>query len=253
MIRATILEGVPMSITTPSAAHPTVVLIHGAFAESASWNGVVSRLLEAGYPAIAVANPLRGVSYDAEYLRTVLSDITGDIIVVGHSYGGVVMTNGAGGNDQVKALVYVGAFAPEVGESAADLAGKYEGGSLGDTLTAVPLPQGGNDLYIVQEKYHAQFAADSPADVAAVMAVTQRPIVEAALNEATTETAWKSIPSWFLFGSEDKNIPAEAHRFMAERAGSRRTVELPGGSHTVGIPEAGKVVELIIEAAGAVS
>lgn len=242
-----------MGITAPSSAHPTVVLVHGAFAESSSWDGVIRILLEEGYPAIAVANPLRGVAHDAAYLRTVLSDITGDIVLVGHSYGGTIVTNGATGNAQIKALVYVGGFAPDTGESAADLAGKYEGGTLGDTLTAVPLGAAGNDLYIVQEKYHAQFAADSPADVAAVMAVTQRPIVEAALNEPSGEPAWKSVPSWFLFGSEDKNIPAESHRFMAERAGSRRTVELAGGSHTVGIPEARQVADLIFEAALAVA
>jgi pimeloyl-ACP methyl ester carboxylesterase len=242
-----------MSITVPSSVHPTVVLVHGAFAESASWNGVIGILLQQGYPAIAAANPLRGVVNDADYLRTVLSDISGDIILVGHSYGGTVITNAATGNAQVKALVYVGGFAPEAGESAADLAGKYEGGSLGDTLTAVPLDSQTNDLYIVQEKYHDQFAADSSAETAAVMAVTQRPIVEAALNEPSGEPAWKSIPSWFLFGSADKNIPAESHRFMANRAGSRRTIELAGGSHTVGIPEARQVAALVIEAADSVA
>jgi pimeloyl-ACP methyl ester carboxylesterase len=242
-----------MGITNVTPLHPTVVLVHGAFAESASWNGVIAILLEQGYPAIAAANPLRGVASDAGYLRSVLADVTGDIVLVGHSYGGTIITNAATGNHNVKALVYVGGFAPDAGESAADLAGKYEGGSLGDTLTAVPLGTGDNDLYIVQEKYHAQFAADSSAETAAVMAVTQRPIVEAALNEASAEPAWKSIPSWFLFGSADKNIPAESHRFMAQRAGSRRTVELDGGSHTVGIPEAAQVAALIFEAAEAAS
>ncbi|MBF4571828.1 alpha/beta hydrolase [Herbiconiux sp. VKM Ac-1786] len=240
-----------MSITTPAAGRPTVVLVHGAFAESASWSGVIEKLLADGFPVIALANPLRGVAFDAGYLRDVLGDVSGDIVLVGHSYGGSVISNGA--TDAVKALVFIGAFAPEAGESAAQLSGKYEGGSLGDTLTAVPLAEGGNDLYIVQDKYHGQFAADSSAEVAAVMAVTQRPITEAALNEPSGEPAWKTRPSWFLFGSADKNIPAEAHRFMAERAGSKRTVELEGGSHTVGIPEAGHVVDLIREAAAAVS
>jgi len=241
-----------MSITTSSNDQPTVVLVHGAFAESSSWNGVIGLLLEKGVPAIAVANPLRGVAFDAAYLRAVLTDITGDIIVVGHSYGGAVMTNGVTGNDQVKALVYVGAFAPDTGESAIDLSGRFPGSTLGDTLTAVPLGDAGNDFYIVQEKYHAQFAADSPADVANVMAVTQRPILESALGEPSGDPAWKTVPSWFLFGSDDRNIPAASHRFMAERAGSRRTVELAGGSHTVGIPEAAQVVDLIMEAAEAV-
>ncbi|MGC5171641.1 alpha/beta fold hydrolase [Microbacterium sp. DT81.1] len=115
----------------------------------------------------------------------------------------------------------------------------------------MPLPGGGVDLYIEQDKYHAQFAADSSAEVAAVMAVTQRPIQESAFGEASGEPAWKSVPSWFLFGELDKNIPVAVHHFMADRAGSRKTIELKGGSHTVGIPEAAQVFDLIREAAGA--
>jgi pimeloyl-ACP methyl ester carboxylesterase len=238
-----------MSITMTSTDKPTIVLVHGAFAESSSWNGVIAALLDEGFPVLAVANPLRGVSSDADYLRSVLAGIDGEIVLVGHSYGGTVITNGATGNENVKALVYVGGFAPDAGESAAELAGRYAGGSLGETLTPVKLPDGGTDLYIRQDHYHAQFAADSSAHDAALMAATQRPIVESALTEPSGDPAWKTIPSWFLFGSEDKNIPAAVQRFMAERAGSRRTVELKGGSHTVGIPEAAAVVELILEAA----
>ncbi len=238
-------------MTNDHSSNPTIVLVHGAFAESASWNGVITLLLDEGYPAMAVANPLRGVKYDSDYLASVLDGLEGDIVLVGHSYGGTVITNAATGRDRVIALVYVGGFAPDTGESAAGLSGRYEGGTLGDTLVSFDLPDGSNDLYITQDKYHSQFAADSSADDAAVMAVTQRPIVEAALNEESGPPAWKSIPSWFLFGSEDKNIPAAVHRFMADRAGSRRTVEMVGGSHTVGIPEAKSVVELIVEAAQA--
>lgn len=239
-----------MSVTEPSPSKPTVVLVHGAFAESSSWNGVISGLLAEGYPAIAVANPLRGATSDSDYLRALLADITGDIVLVGHSYGGVVISGGGTGNANVKALVFVGAFAPDEGETPGELANKFEGSTLADTLTSVDV-QGGKDLYIMQGRYHAQFAADSPADIAAVMGVTQRPILEAAFSEASGEPAWKSVPSWFLFGAEDRNIPAAVHRFMAERAGSRRTVELLGGSHTVGIVEAAQVVDLIREAADA--
>jgi pimeloyl-ACP methyl ester carboxylesterase len=240
-----------MSITTTSTSRPTVVLVHGAFAESSSWAEVITDLLGDGFPVIAVANPLRGVHSDAAYLRSVLEDVEGDVIAVGHSYGGTVITNAATGNANVTALVYIGGYAPDAGETAAQLSGRYEGGTLGDTLTSVALPDGGNDLYIVQEKYRAQFAADSSEAVAAVMAATQRPIVESALNEESGDPAWKSIPSWFLFGSDDKNIPAASHRFMAERAGSRKTVELEGGSHSVGVPEAAKVADIIREAADA--
>jgi pimeloyl-ACP methyl ester carboxylesterase len=229
---------------------PTIVLVHGAFAESASWDGVIKLLRADGYPAVAVANPLRGVQYDSDYLRATLASIPGDIVLVGHSYGGMLITNGATGVPNVKSLVYVGAFAADAGESAAALSGKFPGSSLGETLNPVKLPDGSTDLYIKQDVYHHQFAADSPADDAAVWAVTQRPITEGALNEASGDPAWKTIPSWFLFGSDDLNIPVAAHRFMAERAGSRRTVELAGGSHTVAIPEAAKLVELIKEASG---
>ncbi|GAA0392321.1 alpha/beta hydrolase [Acrocarpospora corrugata] len=238
-----------MSVTMTAEGRPTIVLVHGAFAESSSWNGVIAALLADGYPVLALANPLRGVAGDADYLRSVLTDIEGDVVLVGHSYGGMVITNGGTGNPNVKALVYIGGFAPDAGESAADLAGRYEGGTLGETLAAVKLPDGGTDLYIRQDRYHAQFAGDSPPGEAAIMAATQRPITESALTEPSGEPAWKSIPSWFLFGGEDKNIPAAAHRFMAERAGSRRTVELAGGSHTVAIPEPAAAVDLIREAA----
>ncbi|KWV34264.1 alpha/beta fold hydrolase [Micromonospora rifamycinica] len=240
-----------MSITTARPGRPTVVLVHGAFAESASWDGVIAGLIDAGYPAVALANPLRGVRHDADHLRAVLTGIEGPVVLVGHSYGGMVISNVPTAGTGVTALVYVGAFAPEPGESAADLAGRFPGSSLGETLATVALPGGGTDLYIRQDRYHHQFAADSTAQRAAVMAVTQRPITGAALNEPSGEPAWRSLPSWFLFGSEDLNIPVAAHRFMAERAGSRRTVELPGGSHTVAIPEAAQLVALIREAADA--
>ncbi|MBM7502785.1 alpha/beta fold hydrolase [Agromyces aurantiacus] len=242
-----------MSITEPSPGTPTVVLVHGAFAESSSWNGVIASLLRDGYPVIAIANPLRGGGSDSAYLRAALAEVSGDIVLVGHSYGGTVISAGAVGNPAVKALVYIGAFAPEEGETPGDLAGKFPGSTLGDTLTSVPLADGGTDLYIMQGRYHAQFAADSPADVAAAMAVTQRPILQSAFAEPAGPPAWKSLPSWFLFGSDDRNIPAQAHRFMADRAGSRKTVELEGGSHTVGIPEAEQVADLIREAAAATS
>ncbi|WP_250009257.1 alpha/beta fold hydrolase [Actinoplanes sp. M2I2] len=239
-----------MTITATTPGKPTIVLVHGAFAESASWDGVIARLLDDGYPAMAVANPLRGVRADADYLSTVIGAIEGEIVLVGHSYGGMVISNVAGAGTNVTGLVFVGAFAPVAGESAADLSGRFPGSSLGEALAPVKLPDGGTDLYIQQSRYHHQFAADSAPERAAVMAVTQRPITDAALNEPSGEPSWRSLPSWFLFGSEDLNIPVASHRFMAERAGSRRTVELAGGSHTVAIPEAATLVDLIREAAG---
>ncbi len=238
-----------MTDTRPSSSKPTIVLVHGAFAESSSWSGVISQLVAEGFPVMALANPLRGVPSDCDYLRATLKGLDGDIILVGHSYGGMVISGGGAGNANVKALVFIGVFAPEAGETAGQLANKFPGSTLGETLAPVTLADGEVDLYISQDRYHQQFAADSPVEVASVMAATQRPILESAFGQGSTEPAWKSVPSWFLFGSLDLNIPAEAHRFMAERAGSRRTIELPNGSHTVGIPEAARVVELIREAA----
>ena len=238
-----------MSVRPSPTGKPTIVLVHGAFAESSSWNGVISQLLDDGFPVLAVANPLRGVKSDSAYLAGVLDGIDGDIVLVGHSYGGTLISNAATGNERVAALVFVGGYAPDAGETAASLSGRYEGGTLGDTLVAFDLPDGDKDLYIFQDKYRAQFAADVAEDESAIMAATQRPIVESALNEESGAPAWKTIPSWFLFGELDKNIPV-AHRFMAERAGARRTVEIQGGSHSVGIPEAAQVVDLIREAAG---
>jgi pimeloyl-ACP methyl ester carboxylesterase len=229
---------------------PTVVLVHGAFAESASWDGVVARLLTKGYPVIAVANPLRGVHIDSMYVAGVLDTIPGAVVLVGHSYGGSVISNAANGKTNVKALVYVAAFAPEIGESAAELSSKYPGSTLGPTLaTPVPLADGGKDLYIQLSKYHAQFAADLPAPQAQLMAVAQRPITEAAHNEASTSAAWKTIPSWFIYGSRDKNIPPLLQPFMAERARAKKIVEIKGASHVVMDSHADLVAEMIEDAA----
>ncbi len=239
-----------MSITRTSDK-PTVVLVHGAFAESSSWDGVVDLLLEDELPVVAVANPLRGVRADSEYLAGVLDGLPGDLVLVGHSYGGMLIANAAAGNDRVKTLVFVGAFAPDAGESAADLSGRYDGSTLGEALHAVSLPDGSTDLYIAQDRYHAQFAADVSKRVAELMAVAQRPIAAAALAEASGTPAWRTIRSWFAFGTADRNIPVDALRFMAARAGSQRTVELQGASHAVAVSEAAAVAGLIREAVAA--
>jgi pimeloyl-ACP methyl ester carboxylesterase len=227
---------------------PTVVFVHGAFADSAGWEGVISRLNAEGYPMVAVANPLRGVQYDADYLMSVLRTIEGPIVLVGHSYGGMVITNAAEGNNSVTGLVYVAGFAPEVGESAADLSGRFPGGTLGPTLNPVDLPDGGKDLYIQQDKYWAQFAADVTEAQSVVMAVTQRPITEAALTEPSKAASWKHIPSWFIYGSLDKNIPAAAQRFMGERANARDIVEIEGASHVVMMTHPEAVANIIRDA-----
>jgi len=235
-----------MSTNPQDGSQPTVVLVHGAFAESASWNDVIRRLQDQGYTVIAAANPLRSLSGDAEFVASILESIEGPIVLVGHSYGGAVITNAA--RDNVKALVYVAGFAPEEGENALELAARFPGATLGDTLWTVPLSDGSTDLYIRQEEYHQQFAEDVPAEQTALMAVGQRPVRDVALNEASGPPAWKSVPSWFVFGELDKNIPVAVHRFMAERAGARAVVEIEGASHAVGVSHPEEVADMILRA-----
>jgi pimeloyl-ACP methyl ester carboxylesterase len=233
---------------------PTVVLVHGAFAESSSWNRVSAKLLAKGYVVVAVANPLRSVKGDASYLASLLDAIHGPVILVGHSYGGTVMTVAATGKSNVKALVYVSGLAPDLGETASELVGKFPGSTLGPTLAPpVILADGSKDLYISQETFHAQFCADLPTNEAKIMAVTQRPIPEAAFNEPAGAPAWKTIPSWFLYGSLDKNIPPTMHAFMAKRAGAKEAVEIKGASHVVMMSHPDALVKLIEGAANATS
>lgn len=241
-----------MNTTSAQELKPTIVFVHGAFADSSSWNGVLTHLNQKGYPTVAVANPLRGVKSDADYVASVLKSIEGPIVLVGHSYGGAVISNALNGNENVRALVYVAAFAPDAGESAVELSGRYPGSTLGPALAPpVATPDGGKDLYIQQDKFHAQFAADAPAAAAQLMASTQRPITEAALNEASGTPAWKSTPSWFIYGDLDLNIPEAALSFMAQRANSKETVVVSGASHVVMVSHPDAVAELIERAATA--
>ncbi|MNR07432.1 2-succinyl-6-hydroxy-2,4-cyclohexadiene-1-carboxylate synthase [compost metagenome] len=222
------------------------MLVHGAFAESASWNDVARDLRARSFPVVAVANPLRGVKSDADYVAALVGSIPGPVVLVGHSYGGLVISVAAMGKPNVQGLVFVAAFAPEVGESAADLSGKFPGSTLGSALAAP-------DLYSQQEKFSKQFAEDVPPALARLMAVSQRPITEGALGEASPAAAWKNLPSWFIYGDQDKNIPAAAQAFMAERAKSMKTVVVKGASHVVMISRPKLVTRLIAEAADAVA
>jgi pimeloyl-ACP methyl ester carboxylesterase len=230
---------------------PTILLVHGAFAESSSWDKVISILLAQGYPVVAAANPLRGLESDAGYLSTVLSSIEGPVVLVGHSYGGMLITKAPNGHGNVQALVYVAAFAPDTGESAIGLSARYPGSTLGETVSPVTLPDGSKDLYIQQDKFWAQFAADVPQADAQLMAATQRPINDSALNEGASEPAWRTLPSWFIYGDLDKNIPPAALAFMAERAGAREAVVIKGGSHVIMVSHPDEVAKLIVAAASA--
>jgi pimeloyl-ACP methyl ester carboxylesterase len=232
---------------------PTVVLVHGAFAESASWSAVVEQLQSRGLEVVAAANPLRSLTGDAAYVRDVISGIGKPVVVVAHSYGGMVITEAAAHNSAVVGLVYVNAFAPEHGESAFQLGAMFPGGTLPDAAVAYPVSTGGNEFAIRQDAYHRQFAADVPAAQAAVMGATQRPATEAALSEPlpTDTPAWRDVPSWFVFGDQDLIIPVAVHRFMAERAGAKSSRELAGVSHALSVSEPEAVTATILEAVAA--
>jgi len=232
-------------------AKPTIILVHGAFAESASWDPVIAQLSRDGYRVIAAANPLRGVASDAASVATIVRSVEGPVVLVGHSYGGPVITEAANGNANVKALVYVAGFAPDTGESSLTLSAKFPGSTLGESLAPVALPDGDEDLYIRPEKFHAQFAADLPEAQAAQMAATQRPVTLSALGEPSKTATWKTLPSYMIYGSADRNIPAEAMRFMAERAGAH-TSEVRS-SHVSHVSHPNNTIRIILEAAESVS
>jgi pimeloyl-ACP methyl ester carboxylesterase len=233
-------------------AKPTIVLVHGAFADSSGWNGVIARLNQDGYTAIAASNPLRSLSGDAASVAAVVKSIPGDVVLVGHSYAGLVISQAADGQPNVKALVYVAGFIPDVGESAFSLSTKFPGSTLGDALQPVPLSDGNVDLYIQPAKFHAQFAADVPEELTTLMAQTQRPATQAALEEPLAAAAWKTIPSWLIYGELDQNIPAAVEVFGADRAKVQKAVEIKGGSHALMVSHPAEVAALIEEAAQSV-
>lgn len=255
LLRSSLLAATLLNLGAAQAAgpvvKPTVILVHGAFADSSSWDGVTAQLRKNGYPVIGAANPLRSVKGDADYVASIVKSVPGPVILVGHSYGGSVISAAADEKSNVKALVYVAAFAPEAGETAAGLSGKFPGGTLGPTLAPpVKLADGEDDLYIQQDKFHSQFAADLTEAQARLMAAGQRPVTVKALNEAAPAApAWKRLPSYFIYGRADKNIPAAAIEYMAQRAGAKKVVAIDGASHVVMTSHPREVAELIEAAA----
>ncbi len=236
--------------TASGTAKPTVVLVHGAWADASSWSEVIARLQKDGYRVLAPANPLRSLAGDAAYLQSILAQEPGPFVLVGHSYGGAVITNAAAGNSAVEALVYVDGFVPDVGEDILHLAGADSLVPSSIDVKGYP-PFGGTDvdIYIKPQNFRETLAGDLPPKDAAVLAVTQRPLSLAAASAPTTAAAWKTIPSWYLLGTEDKTITPIAQRFMAERAGA--TIEEVKASHLSLISRPGTVAALIEEAAAA--
>nr|WP_307437399.1 alpha/beta hydrolase [Labrys monachus] len=238
------------SAAAPASAKATIVLVHGALADSSSWNGVIARLQADGYVVVAAADPLRSLKSDSDYVSGIVKNVGGPVVLVGHSYGGSIITNAATGADNVKALVYVAAYAPDDGESAFDLTGKFPGSILPAALAPpIALAGGAHDLYVQQAKFRPVFAADVPERQTRLMGATQRPVTDVALKEASGAPAWKTIPSWFVYGSADKVIPPAVHAFMAQRAGAREAIVVKGASHVVMVSHPGIVAELIEQAA----
>lgn len=233
----TAVEAAPAQLRSTAHITPTVVLVHGAWADSSSWDGVVGRLLDHGYPVDVFPTPLRSLFDDTAALRTYLAAIKGPIVLVGHSYGGAVVTDAATGNANVKALVYVDAFAPAVGESALQLASATsvlanpDPTKVFNFVPATLPPTPTTDLSIIPSFFPSAFANDLPPRRAAVLAVTARPVTYGALTQASTEPAWKTIPSWYEVGTIDRVIPPDQQLMMAKRAHSHivrvRTSHLP--------------------------
>ncbi len=241
-----------------SSAKPTIVLVHGAWADGSSWNQVTQRLQGEGYLVLVPPNPLRSLSGDAAYLSAFIQQRTsGPVVLVGHSYGGAVITNAGATDPDVKALVYINGFAPDQGESVLQLANAQPGSDLsGDPTTKFDFvvypgaPAGDFDLYVKQTVFPHAFANDLPADTAAVLAASQRPITLSAGLEPSGPPAWKTIPSWYLVGRADNVIPPAEQRLMAQRAGAT-TVEVNAG-HLSMLSRPGAVTDLIIAAARSV-
>src|SRR2546426_3544035 len=256
------LLAIPASVTFGSTRNvanvvkPSIVLVHGAWADGSSWSRVVGLLQVQGYTVYVPPNPLRGLASDSAYIASFLQTITGPIILVGHSYGGAVITNAATGNPNVKALAYVDAFAPDEGESLASLSsvppppGQSPSCLAGDPTQAfnfVPLTGGDVDLYIKPSLFPSCFANDLPPNEGAVLASTQRPLTLSTGSQTSGVPAWKTIPSWYLVGTIDKAIPPFAQLFMAHRANA--TIVEVRGSHLVMISHPEAVVDLINQAA----
>ena len=237
------------SAAKAAALKPTIVLVHGAFADASGWNGVTKRLQQRGHTVIAPANPLRSLTGDAAYLASILASISGPVVLVGHSYGGMVITNAATTALNVKALVYIAAFGPDAGDSALSLQTKNPGSMLTTAALVLRPYVAGVDAYIAPAVFHEVFCADLPATTAAVMGASQRPVDLAALVQPSGLPAWRRIPSWYMVARQDNAIPPITERFMARRMRAQ-TVEIDS-SHVAMTSHPDAVTDLIVAAAAA--
>jgi pimeloyl-ACP methyl ester carboxylesterase len=235
---------------------PTVVLVHGAFADSSGWNGVVERLLAAGVPVRTVPNPLRGITADTAYATSALRQVPGPVLAVGHSYGGAVITNAGARAGNVVGLVYVAAFAPDEGERLGEIETGSTDSVLNTALVELHYPTGegtesASEFAIAPEKFHDTFAADLPEEQSSLMAVTQRPAAGLAFSEQNGTPAWRTLPSWAVVATGDKAAGSDVVRAMAERAGA--TIVEAEGSHVIMISQPQIVTDVILQALDALS
>ncbi|MFF7890006.1 alpha/beta fold hydrolase [Streptomyces sp. NPDC020794] len=238
---------------TPKAK-PTIVLVHGGYADSSCWNAVIQELQRKDYTTIAGSNPLRGIPTDAPYIASLLDSISGPVVLVAHSMGGTVITNAAAGKSNVKALVYIAAFVPDVGETQGELIDKFPGSEVLPVSVPVPYtkPDGttGTDLYLSTDG-QAAFAADLSPAAFRLLQSTQRPFDADSFTFPTRAAAWRTIPSWGLVAGKDKAIPPAAERWMYRRANARKVVEVPTSSHVAMISHPDVTARLIEDAAQA--
>jgi pimeloyl-ACP methyl ester carboxylesterase len=245
-----------MSQGTPAISRPTVVLVHGAFADGSSWNSVIELLQARGVQVTAPANPLRGIAIDSAYTASLIDQISGPVLAVGHSYGGAVISNAGSAAKNVVGLVYVAAFAPDEGERLGEVASSSKDSVLNSALVPFRYPTGpgtetATEFAITPARLREVFAADLPVEQAALLAATQRPIAELAFSEPNGRPAWKTLPSWAVVASGDKAAGADLVRSMARRAGAAITeVE---GSHVIMISQPQAVADVILTALAAVS
>jgi pimeloyl-ACP methyl ester carboxylesterase len=241
-----------MSMNPQDGSQPTVVLVHGAFADGSSWNEVIKRLQAQGVQVTAPANPLRGISIDSAYIGSFLEQIPGPVLAVAHSYGGAVITNAATNANNVVGLVYVAAFAPDEGEPLGAIASNSKDSEVVPALIPLQYPTGegqeetATEFTIDPEKFHEVFAFDLSVEQSALMATTQRPLVESVFSEPTGVPAWKKLPSWAVVSSGDKVVGTDAVRSMAERAGA--TITEAEGSHVIMISQPRLVTDVILRA-----
>ena len=246
-----------MTDSTPAAesAPLTVVLVHGAFADASNWAGVIPMLQAAGVAVLAPANPLRGINHDADYIASLASQIPGPVVLVGHSYGGAVITNAGSRADNVRGLVYVGAFIPDEGETLQALADQATDSQVLPALRPMPYPTASGsapdaEFTIDPASFHEIFCADLPAEQAAILAVSQRPLAGVSFGEPTQDPAWKTVPAWAVISPSDFIIGPAGERFMAERSGAAITEV--DASHAMMISQPQAIADVILTAVAAV-